>query len=84
MALDRLDALETRAKDLVRLVHELKKRNTSLEDDLKSLRERLAEQSDSNKRWERERLDIKARVEKVLGEIELLECMEDRKEVALD
>ncbi|SLM46656.1 putative Cell division protein ZapB [Nitrospira japonica] len=84
MALDRLDALETRVKDLVRLVHELKKRNTLLEDDLKSLRERLAEQSDSNKRWERERLDIKARVEKVLGEIELLECMEDPKEVALD
>ncbi|MDF0643059.1 MAG: cell division protein ZapB [Nitrospira sp.] len=84
MALDRLDALETRVKDLVRLVHELKRKNTSLEDELKSLRERLAEQSDSNKRWERERLDIKARVEKVLGEIELLECMEDRKEVALD
>jgi len=84
MALDRLDALETRVKDLVRLVHELKKRNTALEDDLKSLRERLAEQSDSNKRWERERLDIKARVEKVLGEIELLECIEDRKEVAFD
>lgn len=82
--MDRLDALETRVKDLVRLVHDLKKRNTSLEEDLKSLRERLAEQSDSNKRWERERLDIKARVEKVLGEIELLECMEDRKEVALD
>jgi FtsZ-binding cell division protein ZapB len=84
MALDRLDALETRVKDLVRLVHELKKRNTALEDDLKSLRERLAEQSDSNKRWERERLDIKERVEKVLGEIELLECIEDRKEVAFD
>jgi hypothetical protein len=84
MAMDRLDALESRVKDLVRLVHELKKRNTALEDDLKSLRERLAEQSDSNKRWERERQDIKARVEKVLGEIELLECMEDRKEVALD
>jgi len=87
MALDRLDALETRVKDLVRLVHELKKKNTSLEDDTKSLRERLAEQSDSNRRWEIERSDIKARVEKVLGEIELLECMEDRedrKEVALD
>jgi len=82
--MDRLDALESRVKDLVRLVQELKKRNTSLEDDLKSLRERLAEQSDSNKRWERERLDIKARVEKVLGEIELLECIDDRKEVALD
>jgi hypothetical protein len=29
-------------------------------------------------------LDIKERVEKVLGEIELLECIEDRKEVAFD
>jgi hypothetical protein len=37
-----------------------------------------------NRRWEKERIDIKARVEKVLGEIELLECAEDPKEVTLD
>ena len=84
MALDRLDALETRIKDLVKLVHELKKRNAALEDDLKSIRQKFAEQNDSNRRWERERMDIKSRIEKVLGEIELLEGLEERKEVAFD
>ena len=84
MALDRLDALETRIKDLVKLVHELKQKNAALENDLKAIRQRFAEQSDSNRRWERERMDIKSRIEKVLGEIELLEGLEERKEVALD
>lgn len=84
MALDRLDALETRIKDLVKLVHELKKKNAALEEDIKTIRQRYAEQSDSNRRWERERVDIKSRIEKVLGEIELLECLEERKEVAFD
>jgi septal ring factor EnvC (AmiA/AmiB activator) len=84
MALDRLDALETRIKDLVKLIQELKKRNASLEDDLRSIRQRLADESDSNRRWARERTDIKARIEKVLSDIEVLEGFEERKEVAFD
>jgi hypothetical protein len=84
MALDRLDALETRIKDLVKLIQELKKRNAGLEEDLRSIRQRLADESDSNRRWARERTDIKVRVEKVLGDIELLEGFEERKEVAFD
>ncbi len=84
MALDRLDALETRIKDLVKLVHELKKKNATLEEEIRTVRQRYAEQTDSNRRWERERVDIKSRIEKVLGEIELLECLEERKEVAFD
>ena len=84
MALDRLDALETRVKDLVKLIQELKKRNAGLEDDLRSIRQRLADESDSNRRWARERTDIKARIEKVLSDIEVLEGFEERKEVAFD
>ena len=84
MALDRLDALETRIRDLVKLIQELKKRNATLEDDLKAARQRLGEENDSNRRWARERMDIKSRVEKVLGDIELLEGFEERKEVAFD
>ena len=84
MALDRLDALETRIKDLVKLIQELKKRNAGLEDDLRLTRQRLAEESDSNRRWAKERLDIKTRVEKVLSDIEVLEGFEERKEVAFD
>jgi chromosome segregation ATPase len=84
MALDRLDALETRIRDLVKLIQELKKRNAGLEDDLRLTRQRLADESDSNRRWAKERTDIKSRVEKVLGDIEVLEGFEERKEVAFD
>ena len=75
MALDRLDALETRIRDLVKLVHDLKRKNASLEEEVKAARQRLASQDDLNRRWEKERIDIKVRIEKVMGEIELLECV---------
>ena len=84
MALDRLDALESLIRDLVKLVQELKKKNALAEEELKVVRHRLAEKDDSNRRWKQERVDIKSRVEKVLGDIEFLECLEERKEVALD
>ncbi len=84
MALDRLDAIENRIRDLVKLVQELKKKNASAEEELKVFRQRLAEKDDSNRRWKQERVDIKSRIEKVLGDIELLECLEERKEVARD
>jgi hypothetical protein len=84
MALDRLDAVESRIRDLVKLVQELKKRNAATEEELRVVRRRLAEQDDANRRWEQERVDIKSRIERVLGDIELLECLEERKEVALD
>ena len=84
MSLDRLDALETRIRDLVKLVQELKRKNGLLEEELKTARQQLAEQDDMNRRWEMERVDIKTRIEKVMSEIELLECIEDPKEVAID
>ncbi len=84
MALDRLDAFESRIRDLVKLVQELKRKNAATEEELKIIRQRLAERDDMNRRWEQERVAIKSRIEKVLGDIELLECLEERKEVALD
>ena len=84
MALDRLDALEDRIRDLVKLVQELKKKNAATEEELRAVRQRLAQKDDSNRRWEQERIDIRSRIEKVLSDIELLECIEERKEVALD
>ena len=84
MALDRLDALETRIRDLVKLVQELKRKNVLLEEELKATRQRLATQDDMNRNWEKERMDIKTRIEKVMNEMELLECFEDPKEVTID
>ncbi|MCP9447365.1 MAG: hypothetical protein NNA22_07330 [Nitrospira sp.] len=82
MALDRLDALEVRIKDLVKLIQELKRRNASLEEELRVVRQRLASQDDLNQRWERERIDIKSRIERVISEIEMLECADETREVA--
>jgi chromosome segregation ATPase len=84
MALDRLDALEARIRELVKLVQDLKRKNASLEDEVKAARQRLASQDDANRRWEKERVDIKTRIEKVMSEIDLLDCVEDPKEVAID
>lgn len=84
MALDRLDALEGRVRELVKLVQELKRKNALLEDELKAARQRIAMQDDTNRRWEQERVDIKARIEKVMSEIELLEGLDEATEVALD
>ncbi|MCS6286295.1 MAG: hypothetical protein RL768_1681 [Nitrospirota bacterium] len=84
MSLDRLDALEARIRELVKLVQEFKKKNALLEDELKATRQRLSTQDDMNRQWEQERVDIKARIEKVMSEIDLLECLDDSKEVALD
>lgn len=84
MALDPLDALEARIRDLVKLVQELKQKNTQLEEELKAARQRLAVQDDMNLKWEKERMDIKARIEKVMNEMELLEGIEDPKEVVID
>ena len=84
MTLDRLDALETRIRELVKLVQDTKRKNDSLEEDLRLARERLASQDDNNERWERERMDIRSRIEKVLGEIDVLECVDSSREVALD
>jgi hypothetical protein len=55
-----------------------------LEDEVKAARQRLASQDDINRRWEKERIDIRSRIERVMSEIELLECVDDAKEVALD
>ena len=84
MSLDRLDALETRIRDLVKLVQELKRKNAALEEEAKAARQQLASQDDLNHRWEKERIDIKSRIEKVMSELELLECVEDPKEVTID
>jgi chromosome segregation ATPase len=84
MALDRLDAFESRIRDLVKLVQELKKKNAAIEEELKVARRRLTEKDEANRRWEQERVDIKLRIERVLNDIELLECLEERKEVARD
>lgn len=73
MALDKMEALEARIKGLVELVQSLKRANASLEGELRAARERATKQEDLNREWKEERADIKSRIEKVLGDLEVLE-----------
>ncbi len=84
MALERMEALEARIRGLVDLVQELKEKNAVLEEELRAARERVSKQNQMNRRWEVERNDVRSRIEKVLEELESLECLEESKEVALD
>jgi chromosome segregation ATPase len=84
MAVDRLTSLETRVRELVDLIQTLKRENTGLKSDLRAARERVVKQHASGDHWVSERADIKARIEKVLGELDSLEFIEESKEVALD
>lgn len=84
MAVDRLASLEARVRELVDLIQTLKRENAGLKSDLRAARERLVKQHASGDHWMSERADIKARIEKVLGELDSLEFIEESKEVALD
>ncbi|MGH8248777.1 MAG: cell division protein ZapB [Gammaproteobacteria bacterium] len=82
MALDKLVSLEARVRELVDLLQTLKRENIGLKSDLRGARERLLKQHASDDRWGSERADIKARIEKVLDDLDSLEFIEESKEVA--
>lgn len=83
MTLDGLDALETRIRDLVKLAQDLRQKNTSLDEEARTIRQRLESEKELNRRWEKERSDIHSRIEKVISDIDVLECLEEPEEVSL-
>ncbi|MEK6525712.1 MAG: cell division protein ZapB [Nitrospirota bacterium] len=83
MALEKMEALEARVRGLVEMVQELKRTNAALQGELRTARERLSKQQELSHRWGEERSDIRSRIEKVLGELDFLESIEESKEVAL-
>ncbi len=84
MALDRMEALEARVRKMVDMIQDLKETNASLEKELERARAHLEQQESESRRWEEERADIRSRIEKVLGELDSHEALEEAKEVALD
>ncbi len=80
MALDKLASLEGRIKDMVEMIQTLKRENAGLRNDLRAARERLTRQASQGERWASERAEIKARVEKVLDELEVFEFVEEPNE----
>jgi FtsZ-binding cell division protein ZapB len=83
MTLDGLDALETKIRDLIQLVQDMKKKNVSLSEEIKVVRQQLATQQELNQRWENESIQIQSRIERVLGDIELVECIDEPEEISL-
>lgn len=87
MALENLKALEQKVGSLLTLVQRLKARNVELEEELRQSKNRFAKQAELGKQWDKERGNIRARIEKVMGELEVFEYVEEAgvsKEVALD
>jgi chromosome segregation ATPase len=84
MALEKMEALESRIRGLLELIQDLRRSNAVLQNELRAAREQLARQEAAGRRWEEERADVRARIEKVLGELDFLEGVEHSKEAALD
>jgi hypothetical protein len=84
MALEKMEALESRIRSLLELVEDLRRSNAVLHRELRAANERVMEQEAMGRRWEEERIDIRTRIEKVLAELDFLEGIEQSKEVALD
>ena len=77
MSLEKMEALEARVQGLLKMIQDQKRSNAALQGDLRTARERLAKQQELTQRWAEDRSGIKSRIEKVLGELESLECAED-------
>ena len=73
MSLEKLEALEVRVRKLVDLFVELRKEKTQLEKQLQLAREGLDKHKELLHVWEKERTNIRSRVEKVLDELEILD-----------
>jgi chromosome segregation ATPase len=76
MSLEKMETLEVRVRGLVELVQELKQANESLQEQLNLVQEELSRQEAVAREWEEERVNIKLRIEKVLGQLDSLETSE--------
>ncbi len=76
MSLEKMETLEVRVRGLVELIQELKQANESLQEQLNVVQEDLSRQEALAREWEEERVNIKLRIEKVLGQLDSLETSE--------
>ena len=84
MALDKMESLEARIRGLVELLQSLKRENAELKGTMQAARERSLTQEQASHRWVEERVQIRRRIEKVMGELDSLEYTGRSKEVAFD
>lgn len=74
MSFEKLNALDLRVRKLVQEVIELRRANAVLQEELQHAHETKNHQEERALAWEEERSQIRDRVEKVLEELDLVEC----------
>ena len=77
---NKISALETRVKEIIKHSSELKRRVATLETRLREADARMARQAAEARRWEKERDWLRGRLKKILGELELVESSGDTDE----
>ncbi len=82
MTLAGLDALEMKIQGLLKVIQNLKQKNTSLEGEITTVRQRLESQEDLNRLLEKEHTDVQSRIEKVLDDIKRAELINEPEEVS--
>ncbi len=74
MSFEKLNALDLRVGKLVQEVMELRRANAVLQEELQHAYETKNHQEERALAWEEERTQIRDRVEKVLEELDVVEC----------
>jgi septal ring factor EnvC (AmiA/AmiB activator) len=77
---NKISALETRVKEIIKHSSELKRRVAMLETRLREADARIVRQAAEARRWEKERDWLRGRLKKILGELELIESDSDTDE----
>jgi predicted nuclease with TOPRIM domain len=76
MSLNKLADLESKVKTLIAHLQELKRRNAQLEERLREVDGRLTKKDATMRRWEKERIWLRGKLRKALGELEAIEFSE--------
>ncbi len=76
MSLEKMETLEVRVRGLVKLVHELKEANASLQEQLNLAQEELSRREEYGRELEEERGNIRLRIEKVLAQLDTMDASE--------
>ena len=76
MTVNKLADLESKVKTLIAHLQELKRRNAQLEERLREADGRLTKKDAVMRRWEKERIWLRGKLRKALGELEAIEFSE--------
>ena len=74
MSFEKLNALDLRVRKLVQEVIELRRANAVLQEELQRAYESKNREEERAMTWEKERTQIRNRIEKVLDELDVADC----------